>query len=97
MPLVALEGDPNTHGSGGLIAGNPKTVRIGGIPVIEHADPAQPDSLCFSSGPPHCNPGTAGGSSSVFVYNNPIHRNNDARVCGATTVVESQGTVFAGG
>jgi uncharacterized Zn-binding protein involved in type VI secretion len=97
MPLVAIVGDPNTHGGGGLIAANPQTVRIGGIPVIEHSDPANPDSLCVPLGPPHCNPATSNGSGTVFVYGNPIHRHGDSRICGATTIVSGQSTVLAGG
>lgn len=93
MPLVATEGDPNTHGGGGLIAGNPQTVLINNIPVIEYSDPAVPDSLCPL--PPHCNPASASGSENVFVYSNPIHRQQDIRVCGATTVVGNQNNVFA--
>jgi uncharacterized Zn-binding protein involved in type VI secretion len=94
--LWAVEGDPNTHGGGELIAANPQTVFIDGIPVIEHSDPANPDSLCVPLGPPHCNPATANGSGTVFVYGNPVHRNNDDRVCGAKTTVTNQSTVFVG-
>jgi uncharacterized Zn-binding protein involved in type VI secretion len=92
--LWAVEGDPNTHGGGDLIAENPRTVFVENIEVIEHQDPAQPDNLC--PGGSHCNPATANGSSTVFVYNNPVHRNNDSRVCGAVTVVTNQSTVFVG-
>lgn len=92
--LIAVENDPNTHGGGGLIPANPKTVFIGGKPVIEHEDPANPDSLCPAS--PHCNPATSSGSSTVSVYGNPIHRNNDDRVCGAKTIVTNQTSVWAG-
>lgn len=93
--LWAVNGDPNTHGGGGLIPANPQTVYINNIPVIEHGDPARPDGLCPAA--PHCNPKTAEGSDSVFVYNNPVHRQKDKRICGATTVVVLQDDVFAGG
>lgn len=93
--LWAVEGDPNTHGGGNLIAANPQTVFVNGIPVIEHEDPAFPDGLCPAA--PHCSPNTAEGSSTVFVYGKPVHRNNDDRVCGAKTIVTNQSTVFVGG
>lgn len=95
MPLVAVEDDGNTHGGGNLIPANPKTVYVEGKPVIEHEDPAAPDGLCPAS--PHCSPNTSGGSGTVFVYGNPIHRHDDGRICGATTIVSGQSTVFAGG
>lgn len=92
--LWAVEGDNNTHGNGALIASNPQTVFINNIPVIEVEDNSNPDSLCDPVGPPHCNPYSTEGSGDVFVYNNPVHRNSDSRVCGATTVVTNQSTVF---
>lgn len=95
--LVAVKDDGNTHGAGNLIPANPQTVFVEGIPVIEHDDPAAPDALCPPLGGPHCAPGTSEGSSTVFVYGNPLHRNNDGRVCGAKTIVSNQSTVFAGG
>lgn len=94
MPLWAVEGDPNSHGAGELIASNPQTVFINGIPVIEHEDPASPDNLCPDPGGSHCSPSTSNGSGNVFVYGNPAHRHGDSRVCGATTIVNSQSTVF---
>jgi len=93
MPFLwAVQGDPNSHGGGELIADNPQTVFINNIPVIEHDDPANPDSFCPA--PLHCNPETAEGSPNVFVYGKPVHRQDDDRVCGATTIVELQSTVF---
>lgn len=92
--LWAVQGDPNTHDGGQLIAENPQTVFVNGIPVIEHEDPAQPDSLCPAS--PHCNPKTAEGAPSVFVYGNPVHRHDDERICGATTIVQLQSNVYVG-
>ena len=95
IPLVAVKDDPNSHGGGNLIPANPRTVFVEGIPVIEHGDPAAPDALCPL--PPHCTPNTAKGSSTVYVYGNPIHRERDTRICGAVTEVVGQSTVFAGG
>lgn len=95
MPLWAVNGDPNTHGGGGLIPANPRTVYVEGINVIEHEDPAAPDSLCPAA--PHCSPGTSEGSPNVFVYGNPVHRHRDGRVCGANTIVSNQSTVFCNG
>lgn len=66
--LWAVDNDPNTHGSGGLIPSG-ATVTIEGKLVIVHAaDSAQPDNLCIPIGPPHCNPLTAQGSSDVSAY-----------------------------
>jgi uncharacterized Zn-binding protein involved in type VI secretion len=93
MPLVSIQGNPNTHGGGELIADNPQTVTVENIPIIELVDPASPDALCPI--PPHCNPASSSGSPNVFVYNNPIHRDQDSRICGAVTIVDSQTTVFA--
>ncbi len=93
--LWAVEGDGNTHGGGNLISASPGTVFVNGIKVIEHPDLAAPDALCPA--PPHCSPNTSGGSSTVFVYGNPAHRHGDGRICGATTIVTGQSTVFIGG
>lgn len=95
MPLVSIQGNPNTHGGGDLIAGNPQTVQVVSIPVIEFSDPANPDGLCPIPGGSHCSPDSSSGSPNVFVYNNPIHRDRDSRTCGASTIVDSQSTVFA--
>jgi len=65
--LIAVNGDPNSHGSGGLISGS-NQVFIGGIAVVNNTpDGASADSLCPGSGGAHCSPVTAGGSSNVFV------------------------------
>lgn len=95
MPLISVQGNPNTHGGGGLIADNPQTVQVKNIPVIELVDPADPDALCGPLGGSHCNPESAAASPNVFVYENPLHRDKDSRTCGATTVVDSQDNVFA--
>ena len=65
--LVSVNGDPNTHGGGDLIAAC-KNVYINGIMVVNHSpDNASPDGLCPIIGGPHCAPATAGGSPNVFV------------------------------
>lgn len=94
--LWAVKGDQNTHGGGNLIPQNPQTVYVNSINVIEHQDPAFPDALCPKS-PIHCNPATAKGSSSCFVYSSPMHRDRDSRICGAVTKVSLQTSVFVGG
>ena len=44
---ISTDGDTNTHGGGGLIAGQTVgSVRAGGIPVILNGDNANPDALC---------------------------------------------------
>ncbi len=63
--LVAVDGDPNSHGAGELIAGS-NAVFINNKLVVNHTpDQANADSLCPV--PPHCNPETAEGSPDVFV------------------------------
>jgi len=62
--LWAVEGDPNNHGGGALIA-SISHVRISGKRVIVHApDTAEPDAFCPL--PPHCAPDTAAGSPNTF-------------------------------
>jgi uncharacterized Zn-binding protein involved in type VI secretion len=94
--LWAVDGDPNTDGGGGLIPAHGSTVKINGLAVIVHGpDHANPDDSCPVD-EVHCDPMTAAGSGTVKCYGLPVHRNNDARVCGATTVVAGQGTVKVG-
>jgi uncharacterized Zn-binding protein involved in type VI secretion len=89
--LWAVDGDPNTHGGGGLIAGHGSTVKINGLAVIVHGpDLANADDLDDP------NPDTAAGSGTVKCYGFPVHRNGDLRTCGATTTVVGQGTVKVG-
>lgn len=65
--LVAVNGDPNTHGGGDLIAAC-RNVFVHGKMVVNHsADNAAPDGLCPIVGGAHCGPATAGGSPDVFV------------------------------
>jgi len=60
--LWAVEGDPNTHGAGGLIPTG-LTVFIENIKVIVHTpDNADPDNAA------HINPATAAGSADTFAY-----------------------------
>ena len=67
--LAAVEGDPNTHGGGELIASvNPGTVFIGGKQLVAEGSNANPDNLCSSRGHPHCNPKATGSSGDVFVF-----------------------------
>ncbi len=95
--LVAIMGDPNSHGNGQLLASNNTgKVFIGGIKVVYVGSSASPDDLCIPIGPPHCDPVSTGGSSKVTCEGIAIHRNNDSRVCGAVTVVTGNTKVFAG-
>lgn len=96
MALCAVQGDPNSDGGGELIASNPQSVFIGGIPITELGmTGAAADSLCPIPGGAHCAPAPASASSNVFVYGNPVHRDGDSRTCGAVTNVYNQSTVFA--
>lgn len=64
--LWSVEGDPDTHGSGGVIH-TQDFVFISGILVILLGDQANPDSLCLPDGPPHCDPFTTSGDSLITV------------------------------
>ena len=65
--LVSVNGDPNSHGGGGLIAID-NGVYVNNILVVNHTPTsAAADTKCKKEGPPHCNPMTAQGSSTVFV------------------------------
>ena len=65
--LIAVNGDPNTHGAGNLVAGS-NNVFINSIAVVNHsADGSAADNLCPSAGGTHCAPVTAAGSPDVFV------------------------------
>ena len=64
--LIAVNGDPNSHGGGALNASS-KKVYCGGILVVIHkADSAAPDALCVPIGGAHCGPSTAQGSPNVY-------------------------------
>lgn len=94
MPLIAVEGDENTHTGGELIAAGASAsgkVTINGKKVIVHPSPAELD---VSHAPPLTD--TASGSSKVFIYGAPVHRHGDLRVCGATTISTGQTKVTAG-
>lgn len=62
--LTAIDGNPNSHGGGGLKAANPE-VYIGGKLVVLDGNPASPDALCPLPG--HCNPSADGGSPDVYI------------------------------
>ena len=64
--LWAIDGDPNSHGGGSLIAAT-NSVYIGGVAVVNTGDHASADSLCAPVGPPHCDPVASQGSLNVFV------------------------------
>lgn len=66
--LWAVEGDPNTHGNGQLIATG-QTMFINNKKVICNTpDHASPDNLCPLGGAQHCDPMTAQGSDDTFAY-----------------------------
>ena len=102
MPLIAIEGDVDSHNElGALIAINPKTVFIHNIAVIVIGDHAVADVSSGGSDPnsddPHDHPYATSGSPTVFAYNIPVHREDDDRSCGAETYVITQPDVFADG
>ncbi len=65
--LFSVQGDPNTHGSGALIASG-STVKVNGIPIIVLGDSASPDSLCIPLGGSHCAPSATSASGTVSAY-----------------------------
>lgn len=87
MPLISVQGDVNSHGGGALIP-TQNTVFINNKPVIRTGDPAESDQ--FDHFPP-----ADSASPNVFVENKAVHRQNDTRTCGATTIVIGQSNVFA--
>jgi len=64
--LWAVNGDPNDHGSGGLIA-SCDYISIAGKRIIVVGNSANPDNLCPVPGGNHCNPMSVGFSSLVNV------------------------------
>ncbi|MAV94442.1 MAG: hypothetical protein CMA31_02005 [Euryarchaeota archaeon] len=62
--LVAVNGDPNSHGGGGLIAHSNQVFADNILTVNHTADTANPDAICPI--PPHCGPSTDQGSPNVF-------------------------------
>ena len=64
--LWSINGDPNDHGDGNLIAAT-KNVFIGSIAVVNIGDSASADGLCIPLGGSHCAPTATGGSTNVFV------------------------------
>lgn len=67
--LVSVQGDPNTHGGGGLSASiNPGTVFINGKEMVVNGSSASPDALCPPKGPPHCSPSATSGSGDVYGF-----------------------------
>ena len=59
--LFSVDGDPNSHGSGALIASG-STVKINNKPIIIVGDNASSDTLG------HTNPSAATGSGTVSAY-----------------------------
>lgn len=62
--LVALDNDPNSHGAGNLIAAVNGVYAEGKL-IVGHPNEASADNLCPI--PPHCEPDTNEGSTTVFV------------------------------
>ena len=64
--LVAVNGDPNSHLAGALVAGCNHLYVHGALVVNHTPDASAADVLCPVA-PVHCGPSTAGGSPNVFV------------------------------
>lgn len=89
--LVSVLGDPNTHSAGGLLANPATKVYAGGLLVIGVGSPAEVDGLLHVG----AGDGASSGSNKVSVEGVALHRNGDARACGATTRVIGQTKVFS--
>ncbi len=90
--LVAVFGDQNSHGAGDLQASNNSDkVFIQGKRVV------MIDSTALIDGSGHgvSLVNAATGSAKVFVQGIKVHRNNDTRYCGASTIVTNQSKVYA--
>jgi uncharacterized Zn-binding protein involved in type VI secretion len=87
--LVAVKGDPESHGGGALHADNTGgKMFAGGIEVVVVGSSADTDNLF------HPNPAAATGSGKLWVNGNMIHRNNDSRTCGASTIATGQTKLY---
>ena len=64
--LWAVNGDPDDHGSGDLVASR-TYVTIGGRAIIVAGDSAMPDDLCIPVGGAHCTPYAVGFDDMVDV------------------------------
>lgn len=92
--LWAVVGDTESHGGGALTLSGDSvtgTVFVNNIAVIVGTTNANADALIIGS---HANPQSSSVSGTVFAYNKGAHRNSDTRICGATTNVVGQSTVF---
>lgn len=67
--LIAVQGDPNSHGGGNLDASiNPGTVFIEGKELVVVGSSAGADGYCPDPGGAHCSPSAASGSPDVFAF-----------------------------
>lgn len=98
---VAVEGDESDHGEGKLkppSGDNKGTVFVNKKKVIVHLDGGA-EAYGDNAGHPEADTKTNGGSSTVFAYKKPVHRDEDPRKCGAKTKItrdSANDKVFAG-
>lgn len=98
---VAVEGDETDHGEGKLkppSGDNKGTVFVNGKKVIVHLDGGA-EAFADNFGHTEEDTKTDGGSSTVFAYKKPVHREDDPRKCGAKTKISrnsDKDKVFAG-
>jgi len=64
--LASVNGDPDDHGAGALIA-QCKNIYINGKLRVVVSNQAAPDSLCIPLGGAHCAPSATSGSPNVFL------------------------------
>jgi len=86
MLEITVNGQPNSHGAGSLIAGLQDFVYIDSKLVCVVGDSASADGLCAPIGGSHCAPAASSGSALVYINNISVHRLGDSRTCGAVSV-----------
>jgi len=62
---ISINGDPNSHGGGGLTA-SANQVYANGKLIVLNGDGAAADALCPTLNADHCAPKATNGSSNVF-------------------------------
>ncbi len=85
MAYVALDGYLSSHGAGAIVC-SVRGLRVGGVEVAAVGDSASPDSLCPTLHGAHCSPSPTTGSTKLIIKGVAVHRVDDLRSCGGTTV-----------
>lgn len=92
MPLVAVVGDQESHGAGALQVPPQTKWTIGGKLVCTVDTLAAIDNLDHPPGQTNASTG----SGSFYVAGKALHRQDDSRYCGATTITTGQTKFYVG-